>query len=216
MTVFGKNVFRAAIIALGLAAGTAAQSATLLSTTDIEIGNPAMTFGTALFDIGLAGSDFTTGYEFVLRIPDELELVQIATSGTSSISVSSGPAGTADPAPGAPPTGLTFIGTATNSAVFPGTNTPEVIYASIFAGAFSIDLLQLSFISSAPGDHVVTPTGFSEGFYTPNSLDITRTFFDEDFTIKVTDPNVIPLPAGLPLLLSGLGIFAVVRRRGMG
>ena len=28
-----------------------------------------------------------------------------------------------------------------------------------------------------------------------------------------TPPNVIPLPAGLPLLLGGLGVLALVRRR---
>jgi uncharacterized protein YegL len=30
---------------------------------------------------------------------------------------------------------------------------------------------------------------------------------------QIVDPNVIPLPAGLPLLLAGLGAFALVRRR---
>ena len=97
---------------------------------------------------------------------------------------------------------------------FPGENTPETIYGSAFAFDYSIDLLQISFISETPGDHVVTLTGFTEGYYTPNSLDISRTFFDQDFTIKVSAPNVVPLPAGLPLLLAGIGAFAVVRRRG--
>ena len=119
MTVFGKNVFKAAIVALGLAVGSTASAATLLSTTDIEIGNSAKTFGTALFDLGIPRADFTTGFEFILRIPDELELVQIATSGTSILSLSSGPAGTADPVPGTPPTGLTGIGTFDTLASFP-------------------------------------------------------------------------------------------------
>jgi hypothetical protein len=34
-----------------------------------------------------------------------------------------------------------------------------------------------------------------------------------DYTPAVTQPPTIPLPAGFPLLLAGLGVFALVRRK---
>jgi len=34
-----------------------------------------------------------------------------------------------------------------------------------------------------------------------------------DFTPAVTPPSIVPLPAGMPLLLAGLGLLGVLRRR---
>ena len=38
--------------------------------------------------------------------------------------------------------------------------------------------------------------------------------FDWRLDLTVTDTQVVPLPAGLPLLLTGLGALALLRRRG--
>ena len=35
----------------------------------------------------------------------------------------------------------------------------------------------------------------------------------DSFSITVSDPSAVPLPAGLPLVLTGIGAFAVARRR---
>lgn len=48
---------------------------------------------------------------------------------------------------------------------------------------------------------------FFTGFRRANDVDVTVT------GTRLPDPNVVPLPAGLPLLLAGLGGFAVLRRK---
>lgn len=54
---------------------------------------------------------------------------------------------------------------------------------------------------------------FGEGFKYEDKHQKDRENCEDDSTDNANDPPVTPLPAGLPLLLGGLGAFAVMRRK---
>lgn len=215
MERFRGNVLAAVTIALGAVFGASVQAATVTSVSEIVIGDPTKPFGVALMDIGVAGPDGTFGYDVIIRVASDLELIQIATTGGSSIAASNAPAGAAVPVLGTPPAGLTPIGnTNSSNLLIPAGATGDVFASVFFFNAYFIDTLQLAFRSSTPGSHKVDVVGFSEGYYTPGSSDVSSRPIDLSFNVKVSDPTpVIPLPAGLPLLLAGLGGLAILRRR---
>ena len=210
------NVLRAATIAATAMLCMPSQAATVTSTSDIVVGDPTHTYGVALLDIGNPAADYTIGYEFILRIPDALKLVQIATSGGSQIVASNAPNGAPAPVPGTPPSGLTAIGVNSSSNLNLSSASPgTTVYVSVAATAYFIDTLQLAFLSMTPGLHTVEVAGFSEGYYDyPASVAISTQDIDVSFAIGVTDPSIptVPLPAALPLLLAGLGSLAFAGR----
>jgi hypothetical protein len=69
----------------------------------------------------------------------------------------------------------------------------------------------LSAIPNATTTGFVIPVSSFEGYQAAIAAKIGQIVIDTGG--GPTDPNVIPLPAGLPLLLVGLGALAVVRRR---
>jgi hypothetical protein len=91
-------------------------------------------------------------------------------------------------------------------AVAIGTDDVGGLVQVLFAGVLgtgvwaALDGTAILFEVAAPG---LVP--FAEGFTTDEAV-FTYT------RLRTTNPGVIPLPAGLPLLLAGLGALAVVRR----
>lgn len=217
------------IAAAGLALSANMASATTLEQmtfdyiapgpTIVNVPSPAVVNGEAgaRFDIGGTGVDgfvlgstsvqgYITDFDFTFTIPAELRLTTvfdpIAPSDAGLITTTDGLIGTNNFGVGSVNV-ITGLGGLTSSVRLEG----------FVAGSLGIDLLNLVFQTTSAGTFEV---GFS-GTYTYFSDAIGNTVTSALQTgtgfIRVVDPNVIPLPAGGVLLLTGAGALIALRRR---
>jgi hypothetical protein len=105
-------------------------------------------------------------------------------------------------------------------SLFVGSDTLSADGASDIGSDDSLDLMQFLF-RNVDGDGIFAP--FNKGvilveFSAPQLLPLSDGFFSGGGQLSVTvltrvNIGQVPLPAGLPLLLAGIGAFALLRRR---
>ncbi|WP_299870073.1 VPLPA-CTERM sorting domain-containing protein [uncultured Roseobacter sp.] len=183
-----------------LAAVLFASQATAASV--VQVAGPAdeNNFAFARADLGLPDPDLTTGFDITFTIPTALTLLNVADAALPvDASFSSD-------------TGGVFAFGSGNISPVPG---PTVRILGSANTTFGIDVLDLIFSTTTAGTYSIGYSGFSEGFYNPVLVEISRLDFSGSFDIVVQgDPQapIIPLPAGGLLLMTGLAVLGAGRK----
>lgn len=84
----------------------------------------------------------------------------------------------------------------------------ELTFTSTLIEVFVNDVLEISYTQADNGGNIFTDGSF--GFYNYSQTNVRYAGITEE---NLPDPEVVPLPAGLPLLLAGLGAFGIMNRR---
>lgn len=186
-----------AAAALGILVSTSAAHASVVVTFS-EVGNNVVAELTGAFDLGafaIGRDDFTAS---AAGIDSGSALFSTGDGATTQTLYGGGVSGPSAFGTG----GVSVADSRSGDAIFFGPQSDELFLPSAYVSGQALSAT-LTFLNKSFSDlGVIAGTQFDWDLPGANT-----------FTIRFAEPAVIPLPAGLPLLLGALGLLAVVRRR---
>ena len=112
--------------------------------------------------------------------------------------------------------------TVSNATTFDGSKTLDIVFSSFTAGStftFDIDVDDDAGSATVRGNQLIGATAYADFSDGQRLLGIFAAVDGNSdasaFTATgiIDTPSAVPLPAGFPLLLAGLGVFGVLKRR---